>query len=104
MKKLTTLVLVVAAVGSLAFLTACPPPPHGRVYVRLGPPVPAVEVVGAVPGPEFVWIPGHHRWDGNGYVWVEGRWERRPRPGAAWVQGHWNHDRHGWYWVEGHWR
>jgi hypothetical protein len=105
MKRLGTLGLIVAAVGSLAVLTACPPPPPpGVVYVRTRPPAAAVEVIGTAPGQEFVWIRGYHRWDGGTYVWVPGRWERRPRAGAVWVEGRWNHHRNGWYWVEGHWR
>jgi len=24
------------------------------------------------------WSPGYWHWDGGGYVWVEGRWERGP--------------------------
>jgi hypothetical protein len=76
----------------------------GRVYVRMGPPVRVVEVRSVAPGPGYVWIEGYHRWDGRGYLWVPGRWERAPRPRAVWVPGHWAQDRHGWYWVEGRWR
>jgi len=95
-----------AALSALSLTSGCvvPPPPPGVVYVRVGPPVPIVEVEGVAPGPEFVWIHGYHRWEGNAYVWVPGRWERRPRAGAVWVRGEWRHHRNGWYWVEGHWR
>jgi hypothetical protein len=105
MKKNTALTLVAAvALGCLPLLTACPPPPPGRVYVRIPPPVPVVEVEGVAPGAEFIWIRGYHRWEGDRYVWFPGRWERRPRAGAVWVEGHWAEHRRGWYWVEGHWR
>jgi hypothetical protein len=105
MRKLATLGLILAAIGSLSVLTACPPPPPaGVVYVRTRPPVPVVEVISTAPGPEFVWVRGYHRWEGNTYVWFPGRWERRPRAGAVWVEGAWRHHRNGWYWVEGHWR
>jgi len=105
MRRITTLILAVTAVGALAFLTACPPPPPpGVVYIRTRPPAATVEVVTIAPGPEFVWIRGYHRWDGAAYVWVPGRWERRPRAGVVWVEGHWRHHRNGWYWIEGHWR
>lgn len=103
--KRKTLLALAFAVGALPFVTACPPPPPpGAVYVRVRPPVYRTEVVGVAPGPGFVWIRGYHRWDGGAYVWVPGRWERRPQARAVWVEGSWRHNRRGWYWVEGHWR
>jgi len=80
------------------------PPPPGAVFVRVRPPAATVEVRGVAPGPEFVWIEGFHRWDGERYVWVAGRWERRPHTSAVWVPGRWRHHDRGWYWVEGHWK
>lgn len=73
------------------------------VYVPTAPPPEAREVVVRSPGPGYVWIPGHHRWDGHVYVWVSGRWERPPARRGHWVSGRWHHDQHGWFWVEGHW-
>jgi hypothetical protein len=104
MKKSSIALTLAAGLALAALSTGCPPPPPGRVYVRLAPPVPVVDVVGVAPGPEFVWIPGYHRWEGDRYVWVPGHWDRPPRPGGRWVRGHWQHDRGGWFWVEGHWR
>jgi hypothetical protein len=76
-----------------------------RVYVRIAPPAPIVEVRAAAPSPRHVWIAGYHRWDGNAYVWVPGRWDLPPAHVSVWVAGHWaQHTGHGWYWVEGHWR
>lgn len=76
-----------------------------RVYVRIGPPAAVVEARVAAPGPHHVWIAGYHRWDGNAYAWVPGRWELPPAHYSAWVAGHWSHHAsNGWYWVEGHWR
>ena len=92
-----------ALIGGLLLTAACPPP-HGRIFVRVAPPVQIVEVEGNAPGPEYVWIRGYHRWDGQAYVWVSGRWERRPHARAVWVEGHWVKHRRGWYWEEGHWR
>jgi hypothetical protein len=77
---------------------------NAQVYVRIGPPPVVVEHPGPPPGAGYVWIHGYHRWDGNAYVWVPGRYEVRPRPRAVWVDGHWRHTRHGWIWIEGHWR
>jgi hypothetical protein len=105
MKIRTPLLILGVAIAALPSIMSCVvPPPPGAVYVRVGPPAPLVEVQGVAPGPEFVWIRGYHRWEGERYVWVAGRWERRPHASAVWVHGEWRHHRNGWYWVEGHWR
>jgi hypothetical protein len=97
--------LLVAAVVALPLLVGCPPPaPRGVVYARIAPPPAEVEIIGTAPGPEHVWIAGHHEWRGGAYVWVGGHWAARPRRGARWVAGHWRHTREGWYWVDGHWK
>ena len=88
--------------GLLSADLACASP--GRVYVRVGPPVPVVEARVVAPGPGYVWTEGFYRWDGRAYVWVPGRYVRPPRARAAWVPGHWARERRGWYWVDGHWR
>ena len=89
--------------GALASSVACVTP-HGRVYLRVGPPAPIVEARVAAPGPGYVWIPGYHRWNGGAYVWTPGRWDRPPRVRARWVPSHWAQDRRGWYFVDGRWR
>ncbi len=95
-KLISTAVLGIAlAVGSA----------NAQVYVRIGPPPPRREVIVAQPGPNYVWVPGYHRWEGNAYVWVPGTWVVPPQPYYhRWVAGHWRHTWHGWVWVEGHWR
>ena len=85
-------------------LTAWPASASTRVYVRVGPPAPVVEVRPVAPGPRFAWVDGYHRWDGRAYVWVPGRWALPPRAGVAWVPGHWAHTTRGYYFVQGHWR
>jgi len=75
-----------------------------EVVVRIGPPAAIVETRPARPGANFVWIDGYHRWDGNAYVWVPGRWEAPPRPHARWVAHRWVKRRGGWVLVEGRWR
>jgi len=96
------------AVVVLASFALVPAPPAGadtRVYVRIGPPAPVVEQVVVAPSGRHIWIAGYHRWDGQAYVWVPGRWDLPPGSYRAWVAGHWvHHRRNGWYWVEGHWR
>jgi hypothetical protein len=57
------------------------------------------------PGADFVWVGGYHRFDGatHRYVWVGGRYERRPHPGAQWKAAHWEPRGHQHVWVEGNW-
>jgi len=96
--------LAAAALAALCFMPA-PAGAAARVYVRIGPPAPIVETRVVAPSRRHVWVAGYHRWDGNAYVWVPGRWELPPAHRRAWVRGHWVHERrNGWYWVDGHWR
>jgi hypothetical protein len=93
----------VALLGALVTVApACAE--RGRLYVRFGPPAPIVEVREVAPGPEFIWIDGYHRWDGNGFIWIRGHWERPPYRRAVWERGHWEQDRRGWFFVDGRWR
>jgi len=102
---LRTLITATVLTSTLGLSTGCvAAAPRGRVYVRVGPPAPIVERRIVAPGPGYVWVEGYHRWDGNRFVWVGGRWERPPRSRAVWVPGHWNHDGRGYYWVDGRWR
>jgi hypothetical protein len=96
---LTVVLAATMAAGCGAVVTS-----RGRVYVRVAPPPIVVETRAPAPGPGYVWIEGHHQWEGRAYAWVPGRYERAPRERAVWVPGHWSKDRHGWYWVEGRWR
>jgi hypothetical protein len=77
---------------------------QAQVVVRVAPPRAVVERPGPRPGPQFVWIPGYHRWDSRAYVWVPGRWEAPPRRHAHWVPARWVHRHNGWVLIEGHWR
>jgi hypothetical protein len=77
-----------------------------RDVVAAPPPALKAEIVPVLP-PERAaleyWQPGHWRWNGREYVWVEGRYVVRPRPQAVWVAPHWDRRRSGWVFVEGHW-
>jgi WXXGXW repeat (2 copies) len=75
-----------------------------RIVVRVAPPPVVVEHPGPRPHPGWVWIDGHHQWDGRRYVWAHGYWIAPPRPHAVWVRGHWRHAHGGYVWVDGHWR
>ncbi len=92
-KSLFAVFLLSSALGA-----ACT---HRVVYVATAPPPPVREHISVAPGPGYVWVAGHHRWEGHAYVWVPGHWVRTHH--HHWVEGHWAHDHHGWYWVEGHW-
>lgn len=92
------------ALAALLAFTLLPAASNAQVYVRIGPPAPIVEHRPVAPGPGFVWIAGYHRWDGERYVWVPGRWDRPPREHAVWVPHHWVHRHGGWVLIEGHWR
>jgi hypothetical protein len=93
----------------VAFVTAmgpagCAVEPPGVVYVRMAPPPPEMEAIGVAPGDGYVWIGGHHAWNGETYAWVPGRWALRLHEHDRWVPGRWEHNRHGWYWVDGRWK
>jgi len=75
-----------------------------EVIVRIAPPAAIVETAPARPGPNFVWIKGYHRWDGNAYVWVPGRWEVPPHGRRRWVEHRWVRRGDHWVFVEGRWR
>lgn len=90
--------------GCVLFAAPARAAPRGRLYVRVGPPAPVVQLRGAPPGPRYVWVDGYQQWTGTRYHWAPGRWVVRPRARAVWVPGRWVHHRRGWYWVDGRWR
>ena len=73
----------VATVLAAGFITmsAAAAEARTRVYVRVGPPAPVVEVRVGSPGRRHVWVAGYHHWNGHAYVWSPGRWA--VPPGAA---------------------
>lgn len=105
---LSAMVSAVPASGcTVTARTAPPPPVEGEVVVESEPPPPPaaeVEVVPASPGVEFFWVGGYHRWDGRRYVWVRGRYERRPHAQARWEAAHWEARGRGRVFVDGRWR
>lgn len=100
------LALALASVGSVGCTASVQAEP-ADVVVESPPPAPAAEVE-VVPantyGADYVWIGGYHRWDGRRYVWVRGRYERRPHAAARWEVAHWEVRGRGHVWVEGRWR
>ncbi|MFQ5706200.1 MAG: hypothetical protein ACE5HO_02055 [bacterium] len=90
----------VILVGLVTLMAACA---SRVVYVREAPPRARVEKRVAKPGPNFVWVGGHWKWNGRTYVWASGQWVKK-RKGQVWVPGHWRHTKRGYVWVKGHWR
>jgi len=103
MRAIRTLVHVVVF-SALLFALPAAASARPRVYVRVGPPAPIVDVRRVAPGPRYVWVGGYHRWTGRAYVWSPGRWVTPPRHRTAWIPARWVHDRRGWYLVPGRWR
>ena len=102
-------------IGSLVFATLCAVPSIGCVvrggaYVR-GPTVAVVEVEEEPPPPRvtyvqarpgFIWVEGRWNRRGNRWVWGEGRWERE-RVGYRYAPGRWERRGRSHVWVEGRW-
>jgi hypothetical protein len=102
--RTTVPVLSALLFGFVLLATSTSASADTRVYVRIGPPAPIVQVRTVSPGPRYVWVDGYHRWNGRAYVWVPGRWAVPPHARAVWVPARWVHEHRGWYIVEGHWR
>lgn len=72
-----------------------------NLNVHFGPrPAPIYEQAPPPPGPNYEWHRGYWAWNGNRWVWVHGRYDRRPYRDARWVPAH--PDRNG-VWIQGHW-
>ncbi|RDI99809.1 hypothetical protein DVT68_02950 [Dyella solisilvae] len=90
--RLVVLALVLAA-GAMSPLTV-----RAAVDVDVGvsvgfppPPLP-LYVQPAIPGPDYLWVPGYWAWDGADYYWVPGYWVLPPYIGALWTPPYW-----GWF-------
>ncbi len=76
---------------ALAQPSAIPPP-----YAEEPPP--------PLPGPRYIWEPGHWHWDGVGWEWRRGHYIIRNVGWHEFVPGHWAQRGPGWVWIPGHWR
>jgi hypothetical protein len=74
------------------------------VVVKVRPPAMKIEHRSPRPGPNYVWVGGYQRWDGNAYVWEPGRWEVPPHAHAEWVAPRWEHRNGGYVFVAGRWK
>jgi hypothetical protein len=94
-RKIINFVLIL--VFSFGLFYCAPPRPVHK------PPPPKREVRAPRPGPNYIWVSGHHEWRAGRWVWVSGHWIKK-RPGMVWVQGHWVKRGNRWVWVKGHWK
>ena len=101
----TLLIASVTLAGCYVSTEPVAPAAQGEVVVADPPPPPPLppEVVPPPPQPGAVWVAGAHRWDGHGYVYERGHYDRPPRPNAHYQQGHWEQRGNGKAWVNGHW-
>jgi len=117
MTKFLVSVLQIAAAASLLLGAGCaahktvqvrePAPAPVTTYhetiIREAPPALRVEVVGAAPGPEYVWVPGCWEWRGSWY-WAGGHFAVAPHSNARWVPGRWTRQEQSYVWIRGYWR
>ena len=98
-------------VAALCFGLTAPATAHAQVRwgvnisVGSAPPPLLVYNQPAVPGPDYMWIPGYWAWGPGGYYWVPGAWELPPEPGLLWTPGYWGFDEDGddYVWHPGYW-
>jgi hypothetical protein len=112
--KLSLLTASIAAIGLAASFNGCTCTTGGGYYAQPAQetsyeaepppaPPPVQEAPPPAPGADYVWVGGYQRWDGHGYAWVHGRYERRPHPAARWAPAHWENRGRAHVWVEGRW-
>ena len=92
------LALALAAGLSGAAMAQPGPPPYPNI-----PPLRHEVVPPPPPGARMVWESGHWRWNGNGYVWIAGRYAPVGRVHGRWVHGHWAWRGGAWAWEGSHW-
>ncbi len=85
---------------------SAPPPAAEPVMVEAPPPPPPApppEAAPPPPSPDHYWVVGYHRWNGHGYRWERGHYERRPHARARYVPAHWEARGNAHVWMEAHW-
>jgi hypothetical protein len=62
-----------------------------NISVNIAPPPLPVYVQPALPGPDYIWVPGYWDWDPvfADYYWVPGYWIEPPQPRLYWTPGYW---------------
>jgi hypothetical protein len=89
--------------AALAAALAIPTVAQVGIYIGHAPPPLREEVRPAMPGVGYAWVDGYWGWQGNRYVWINGRWDHPPYEGGVWNHPHYDHYRQGWQYHEGHW-
>jgi hypothetical protein len=79
------------------------PPAAPSITVPLPPPAAQSEIPPPAPLPSYVWELGHWSWNGVQYIWEPGKYVERPTVSATFVPGYWEPQGNGWVWVEGRW-
>ena len=100
-----------AAIGVLAGLilaiAGCPGTYEvdyvGPVPIEEEPPPPQQEEIPPLPYEDAVWVYGYWNWSGVRYVWVPGRYMRRPAPGYYWYPGGYVRRGNRYIYVHGRW-
>ena len=101
MKKLGTAVTGLALSIGIAAGAGIAQARSVEVEINAAPPADRVEVVPA-PRPGYVYERGHYDWDGNAYVWNDGRFVEE-RKGHVYVQPGIEHRGEHYYFHHGHW-
>jgi hypothetical protein len=73
--------------------------------IRVGhaaPPALRHERIPPRPYRDAVWLAGSWDWQGNGWAWIPGRWERTQRRGS-WVKARYVREGDGWRYEPAHW-
>jgi len=75
--------------------------------IRVGyppPPLPIYEQP-PLPGPDYLWVPGHWAWSDwvDDYYWVAGYWDQPPEPELLWTPAWWGWDYGAYRFHDGYW-
>ena len=58
----------------------------------------------AQPSGEYIWVAGYWTARDGRQEWVPGRWETPPRSGAVWIEPRWERQGDGYVFIEGRWQ
>jgi hypothetical protein len=107
-----TWIAAAAALATAAAVTSTPASAYTSIGVQIGlpapvyvappPPPPAVVYQAAPVRPGQLWVAGHWEWQGNGHVWVPGRY-LRARAGYHYQQPRWQQHGERWAYYGGGW-
>lgn len=111
MNSMTLKLALLSGLGlaSAALMYAPPAMAAGQVSLGVGvgigvaPPPPRFEPV-PPPRRDYVWVPGHWRWDrrAHRHLWARGYW-LPARRGHVYHPGHWIREGRGWRFHDGYW-